>query len=325
MKRRNRVLLVLLALSLVFAMGAKMYSSITMGDNEWIGLGASAGRIVFDNQATDEVNVMDANFGVNTTYPVYDIDVLDDSSTAYIRTRSTSGDAGIKMDAHTGSNARLYWLEGAGARWGLHYYGANDYLRLYNYATSHTAAYFKDNDDILLAPNAGKVKVGSTSAPAYDLDVDGDIRATDDVFVNDDLTVSGNVFIGSAEDADEDGARMHTRADNDEGGYVFWTYRNLVWNWTTVFESDTNGGDTGPDSVFWVQWLVKDNNTGLYTEGDAILTEGTSVLIANDGERNIARLEFDSPTAPGTKGRVGITMMGSHTYDVALLIMWVED
>jgi hypothetical protein len=38
-------------------------------DNNWLGLGAAAGRIEFDDQATDEVNILDANVGIGTSTP----------------------------------------------------------------------------------------------------------------------------------------------------------------------------------------------------------------------------------------------------------------
>ena len=33
--------------------------NLTFTDDQWAGLGAAAGRIVFDDQATDEINLMD--------------------------------------------------------------------------------------------------------------------------------------------------------------------------------------------------------------------------------------------------------------------------
>ena len=41
----------------------------TMVDNAWLGLGAAAGRIEFDNQTTDEVNILNAYVGINTSTP----------------------------------------------------------------------------------------------------------------------------------------------------------------------------------------------------------------------------------------------------------------
>ncbi|MFZ5425328.1 MAG: MerR family DNA-binding transcriptional regulator, partial [Patescibacteria group bacterium] len=43
--------------------------NITLSDNYWLGLGTSAGRIEFDNQATDEINFLDANVGIGTSSP----------------------------------------------------------------------------------------------------------------------------------------------------------------------------------------------------------------------------------------------------------------
>ena len=41
----------------------------TLSDDDWIGLGAAAGRIEFDDQATDEVNILGANVGIGTSTP----------------------------------------------------------------------------------------------------------------------------------------------------------------------------------------------------------------------------------------------------------------
>ena len=39
-------------------------------DDDWIGLGSGAGRIEFDDQATDEVNILDANVGIGLSNPI---------------------------------------------------------------------------------------------------------------------------------------------------------------------------------------------------------------------------------------------------------------
>ena len=48
---------------------------ITMGDDEWIGLGAAAGRIVFDDQATDRIYIKDAWVGIGTNSPDASLDI----------------------------------------------------------------------------------------------------------------------------------------------------------------------------------------------------------------------------------------------------------
>jgi len=45
-------------------------------DDDWLGLGASAGRIEFDDQAVDEVNILNANVGIGTSTPSYTLDVV---------------------------------------------------------------------------------------------------------------------------------------------------------------------------------------------------------------------------------------------------------
>ena len=43
--------------------------SVEIIDNNYIGLGSAAGRIEFDDQATDEVNILNANVGIGTSTP----------------------------------------------------------------------------------------------------------------------------------------------------------------------------------------------------------------------------------------------------------------
>ena len=45
--------------------------NITLPDNSWIGLGAAAGRIEFDDQAPDEINFLNCRVGIGTQTPTY--------------------------------------------------------------------------------------------------------------------------------------------------------------------------------------------------------------------------------------------------------------
>ncbi|EKD56521.1 MAG: hypothetical protein ACD_58C00162G0001, partial [uncultured bacterium] len=49
-------------------------------DDDWLGLGASAGRIEFDDQTIDEVNILSANVGINTSTPGSKLDILFNST-----------------------------------------------------------------------------------------------------------------------------------------------------------------------------------------------------------------------------------------------------
>jgi len=55
--------------------GSSFTGNITMADDTWIGLGESAGRIVFDDQDTDDISIMNANVGIGTVDPSYRLDV----------------------------------------------------------------------------------------------------------------------------------------------------------------------------------------------------------------------------------------------------------
>jgi len=50
-------------------------TGITVQDNDWIGLGAAAGRIEFDNQTPDEINFLDCRVGIGTSTPEAPLDV----------------------------------------------------------------------------------------------------------------------------------------------------------------------------------------------------------------------------------------------------------
>ena len=54
---------------------------MTFTDNNWLGLGSSAGLIEFDDQTTDEVNILNANVGIGTSTPAATLDILADAST----------------------------------------------------------------------------------------------------------------------------------------------------------------------------------------------------------------------------------------------------
>ena len=59
----------------------------TSADNQWLGMGAAAGRIEFDNQTIDEVNILNAYVGIGTSVPLAQLHIESD------------GDAEIIIDA----------------------------------------------------------------------------------------------------------------------------------------------------------------------------------------------------------------------------------
>ena len=63
---------------------------ILMGDDEWIGLGVTAGRIVFDDQTTDEIEILDARLGIGDTSPDFKLEVTGSSGSGYFGVTSSS-------------------------------------------------------------------------------------------------------------------------------------------------------------------------------------------------------------------------------------------
>ncbi|MCF8351593.1 MAG: hypothetical protein K9H15_10520, partial [Bacteroidales bacterium] len=65
----------------ITAVGSMTSGSVfsgTSADDQWLGLGVSAGRIEFDDQATDEVNILNARVGIGTSTPTEELTVNGD-------------------------------------------------------------------------------------------------------------------------------------------------------------------------------------------------------------------------------------------------------
>lgn len=69
-------------------------TGLTMEDDAWIGLGATAGRIQFDDQATDEV-ILSGRIGINNDTPTKALDIIGDTITT--------------GDVYLSQNKGFYW------------------------------------------------------------------------------------------------------------------------------------------------------------------------------------------------------------------------
>ncbi|UCG70652.1 MAG: hypothetical protein JSV09_06455 [Thermoplasmata archaeon] len=64
---------------------------ILMGDDEWIGLGSTDGRIIFHEEGTtDEIEVADARLGIGDTSPDFKLEVTGSSGSGYFGVTSSS-------------------------------------------------------------------------------------------------------------------------------------------------------------------------------------------------------------------------------------------
>ncbi len=71
--------------------------TITTVDNAWLGLGASAGNVEFDDQTVDEINFVNANVGIGTQTPLFRLDVTD-TQAATVAAMITNSNTGTNAD-----------------------------------------------------------------------------------------------------------------------------------------------------------------------------------------------------------------------------------
>lgn len=87
-------------------------------DDDWLGLGASAARIEFDDLATDEINFLDAFVGIGQNAPTHKLDVngnIGISASGYLNFGATDGTAGYGFRDNGGKvevkNSGSTWKE----------------------------------------------------------------------------------------------------------------------------------------------------------------------------------------------------------------------
>jgi len=73
------------------------FVSVNLGisDNGWLGLGSAAGLIEFDDQATDEVNILNANVGIGTSTPGALLELYKLNATEGAELKITSKDTAV--------------------------------------------------------------------------------------------------------------------------------------------------------------------------------------------------------------------------------------
>lgn len=80
-KRRIGVLGILgMFMAIILAQPA-VAADIPMNDGDWIGFSSSTGRIEFDDQTPDEIEILDANVGINNQDPAARLEITDTTNT----------------------------------------------------------------------------------------------------------------------------------------------------------------------------------------------------------------------------------------------------
>lgn len=181
-------------------------------------------------------------------------------------------------------------------------------------------------DTLYIDGNSTAARVGILqSAPSYTLDVNGDIRASDDVFVNDDLQVGGVMSFPSAANnerlieiaaTNNDVSVFHVGYDSTQFGYHL-VYSGSGSGNENLLELITDGLDSGVD----VKALtVRQDGTAQFhqqvTGSAALLSANSSTSISqlhlHENANDYARLSFTNNV--DTNGNLGAY---SHEWTIA--------
>jgi hypothetical protein len=216
----------------VGSMGSGSVFSGATADDDWLGLGAAAGRIEFDDQATDEVNILDAYVGIGTSNPGSKLEIGTADVETFLQWRTTANEGSISRNYNTtifsNTGTWNYQYNGSTSRelkinsstntsdpWELETEataldfkagiadGANAVA--YTLNTTNTLSTsgarildIQNNDTNLVSiDKSGNVGIGTT-APGYGLEVNGTLQA-DDFYAGDgtqgaDATTGGLTF-----------------------------------------------------------------------------------------------------------------------------------
>jgi hypothetical protein len=164
-------------------------TNITMADDEWIGLGGAAGRIIFDDQATDEIEIINAKVGIGTNSPTVELHVLGD---AEITGELGVDNGGFVVDS---TNHRVGINDNSPAR-KLEIIDDTDtpQLRLTDFEdTDYTDFHTMTNGFLLIQPSGNKVGIATTNEPVATLDVNGGL-AMNIVTEDDDYTATSSDY-----------------------------------------------------------------------------------------------------------------------------------
>ncbi|MCA9308315.1 hypothetical protein KC980_02275, partial [candidate division WWE3 bacterium] len=312
-------------------------------DDDWLGLGSSAGRIEFDDQATDEVNILDASFNVGTTAQFsvsssgnlasirgvsYTWPSSQASSSGYVLSNDGSGN--LSWTAASGGS-----LGGSGVQNGVAYWSSSSAL------TSEASVFYWDASN-------DRLGIG-TSAPTQALDITGDLRVRGDdlymgtntsgyvlvadgtnfnpVALSGDISInsSGATTVASITCTDCLGASEITdiyllnSGDAGSGTYTFSsgsvTVDNILLDANTIAATNDSGVyivDNAGNGVF-----VEDGgNVGVgSTNPNALLSVGATNQFTVDSNGNITRIRDVTYSFPASQGGAStvLTNNGSGT------------
>jgi hypothetical protein len=210
--------------------------TITIADDQWIGLGSSKGHIEFDDQGTDEINFLNCRVGIGTSTPSYTLDV----------SKSVSADWVARVNNTNTTNGYGLLIQAGAAD------GTSDILNLQNAAGTAMAVFQGD----------GNVGIG-TATPQYKHTGSGAYNATRLAVIS--SLEDDGAYLGSTHA--NKGSYLWLGAANASSEQV------RIGGIGSVMTTDTDGSEAG-DLRFFVNpgtgttkkmTLDKDGNLGIGT------------------------------------------------------------
>ncbi len=277
-------------------------------DDDWLGLGASAGRIEFDDQATDEVNILGANVGIGTSTPSYALDIV--SSVAAAGTSSRLAFTNTASD----SASRLSVANDTGLVGGLNTYGS-----LFAVTGLRSKLALSSNYDLLLSADATTANAGTTYAirlitGGYDPDTQTRMIVLPNGNIGiGDLTPAALLTVGNGDMFQVDSSGNvsnsgNTTFGNNSGDTV--TSNAATWTFANDTAVALSGGVNGINFDSNTLSIDATNNrvgigtaapgSGLHVVDNALIGAATAHVTSDGIFAGIAALEVSSGVATST-------------------------